>query len=551
MNRIKPLAIFLMVSLALLADNNIVKTLKSTSVNGGTEFTQVSIGYVQVSPVMSPEVNITFPDGTRRAVRTRKDCAVIRLLPGKYIVDARNVTVKKIGENLYYSMVGSFESDSPVLVTENRKHGRYGMFLYNWKYLRKNILDGFTTMVLGAGHAPEVDEWRAEGRLVFRNANVTMPVDAPRGIAYWDELASNPNVDGVAPDEFIMPAGRKNPDDAAMGYTRPGLGFTPEHYQALAQWYAKHPDKYFYAWLGIPWNGDCQAIKPLYDSVYSSPNGAILWEAYLSARNPEAPLKARFLDRGKIFKNVSGGSLKNYIVALATYEYMDCNASVDFKVHLDRQFHLMATNPIFDNLRGFAMWAAYYTEPEIMRWFAKCVKHYGVDGETTSLSEKYGYKLYPGIVKSPNWENVSDWNLCGGAVLVPKGETTIKQGYIPYTTANFLKMEIGKKSSASQTLSNLEDGRLYMVKTLYCTPDNPEKTEIPLEVILENAEIVKSQLRYVQDFTRRSPHVWNVKKTVFRAGKKPVTFKIAERAGENKSATVLVDIVQAVPYFQE
>ena len=142
--------------------------------------------------------------------------------------------------------------------------------------------------------------------------------------------------------------------------------------------------------------------------------------------------------------------------------------------------------------------------------------------------------------------------MSGDAVLLDKKSTVLKQGYLPYTSKNFLKISVNGEtvSAASQTLQNLQPGKLYMVKTRYCTPDKPEKSDIAVTITLDNAEVVSDELRYLQDFTRRSPHVWNARKIVFRAGDKPVKLTIAGKKG-SAPATVLVDMVQAAPYFAE
>jgi len=536
---------------AVYCDNNIVKTLPVTAVGGNTAFEMQYPGYVQIGNVKTPQLVFTAADGRKSTVQVRNSKALQRLNPGRYTVNAIGVTVKKIGENSFYSMVGNYTSDEMATVTVNRRNGRYGMFLYNWKYLRKNILEPFTTMTLGSANSPEIAQWRAEGRLVFRNASVTVDPDEPRGMPTWIKRTQENGIDGIIPDEFVMPAGRKDPSDASLGYTRPGHGFSAKHLANIRSWHKQFPDKYFYAWLGIPWNGDCSGITPLYEAVTSSNNSAILWESYVSSTSRHE-LHRRYIERGKAFKAASGGSLHNYIMAPATYEYMDNDGAIDFKVHLDMQFHLVANDPVFANVRGYSMWAAYYTEPEILRWFAKLVQHYGVDGEKSMLSEKYGYKLYPGILKAHNWENDKDWLLSGNAVLIDKKSTVLKQGYLPYTSKNFLKISVNSEtvSAASQILQNLTPGKLYMVKIRYCTPDNPEKSDIPVMITLDNAEIISDELRYLQDFTRRSPHVWNARKIVFRAGDKPVKLTIAGQKG-TAPTTVLVDMVQAAPYFAE
>lgn len=539
---------------AVYADNNIVKTLQVRSAKGKTEFFMKNTGFVQISNVKTPELTFTDAKGKSQTVKVRNNKALLKLVPGKYSVNAVDVKAKKIGENNFYSVVGKFGTDEMATIpTDGRTSGHPGMFLYNWNYLRKNILEPFCTITLGSAHAPEIDEWRAEGRLVFRNCSVTIPFDEPkRGVPFWHQLGGDPLVDGIGPDEFIVPAGRKDPKDAALGYNNPGRGFTPEHLAAIKEWNKKYPEKSFYAWVGIPWNGDCTAIASLHEAVISNPRGAILWESYLNGKDADKGIQSRYLDRGAIFKAASGGSLKNYIMAPATYEYMDNNGAVDFKVFLDQQFRTVATNPVFADVRGFSMWVAYYTEPEILRWFSKLVQHYGVDGEKTLLSAQYGYKLYPGILKAHNWENAKDWKLSGGASLMAKKDANIKQGYIPYTSVNFLRMELGagKKPAATQVLTGLKPGKLYSIKTQFCTPDNPAKSDIKVDIKLENAEIIDVEKRFLEDFTRRAPHIWNVRKVIFRAGKKPVKLVITEGEGAAAS-TVIVDSVQAAPYFTE
>ena len=219
-----------------MADNNVVKTLQVESAGSNSAFELNLMGFVQVDNVKSPELTFTGADGKSYTVKVRKNKAVMRLTPGKYTVNAANVTVKKIGENLFYSMVGKYGTDEIVTVTTDLKtSGKYGMFLYNWNYLRENILEPFTALTLGSAHAPEIDQWRAEGRLILRNCNVTTPPDAKRGLPFWAELAENPVIDGIGPDEFIVPAGRKDPNDVSLGYTRPGHGFSAEHLQRYPQ----------------------------------------------------------------------------------------------------------------------------------------------------------------------------------------------------------------------------------------------------------------------------------------------------------------------------
>ena len=156
--------------LPVSADNNIVKTLSMQTVDSGSSFVMPLAGYIMVSNVQTPELSLSDSNGNKRTVKVRKNAAFFYLEPGNYVVHATGVTVKKVGANHFFSMVGTYDSDEMATIAENLSpYGRYGMFIYNWKFLRENVLDVFPTVNLNSVHSPEIDEWIAEGRMIFAN----------------------------------------------------------------------------------------------------------------------------------------------------------------------------------------------------------------------------------------------------------------------------------------------------------------------------------------------------------------------------------------------
>ncbi len=534
------------------ADNNFVTTLPVKAAGGQSAFTMPRAGWARFGQIALPQVTVRGPGG-EHTVKSSAGAAQMYLAPGDYTVDVAGAEVKLVPTLMFCSMSGKFGDDEPVFIPEIKNYsGRSGMFLYNWNYLRLDILEPFNLLVLGSPWHDDLKAWSEEGRRIVRMGPVAEK--GAESLARWNQLSVEKGLDGIIPDEFIIPSGRKDASDASLGYARPGRGFDAETLKAIGEWKKAHPDQTFYAWLGVPWNAESADLKPLYDAVAAA-DGMIAWESYGFSRDCEGELNSRYLSRASGFAKLGGGNLNRFIVCPGTYEFIENNANVDFKVWLDQQLNTVANHPDFAGTGGIGMWIAYYTDPEILRWFSALVKHYGIDGEKTMLSDRYGYKLRPGIVKHAEWESLDAWNPVGAVELVDKKDTGVPDSYYPRSRQNMLRMTRtpGALNSVAQTLGGLEPGKLYALTVLVTNPDTADKVTYGLDVKLENAEIVNSRMRWMNDFIKRDKPVWNAYKIVFRAGDKPVKLILSESddAAKARPATLLIDSIQVTPYFTE
>ena len=541
----------LLLTVGLLADNNLVTTLSVKTANGKSSFEMPRNGWIRIEGAL-PET-VTFSGPTEVTVFTRKNFAVAKLPAGKYTVNAQITLARRIGNNMYYQMCGRYDTDDMVFIPSNRRPtGRSGMFIYHWKYLRENVLDYFPVLMLNAPWGPEMDRWKAEGRKTLLNSGVY--ATGKECETKWEAISARHNTDGFVTDEFVIPTGRKNPNDAAFGYSNQGNGFKPEIYDAMRKWHRNHPNMTLWGWLGLPWNAIAEDVEPLI-KVLDEIDGVLLWEAYAHTRDFQNEFNLRYVSRIKGFKKVSG-DFSRYVVAPGTFEYLDENAYIDFKVWLDKQLHLVATHPDMANLGGISMWSSYYMEPEIFRWFTELVRHYAIEGNTEMLSDKYGFKLEPGLLKDAEWETLDHWNCFGKTELIPVAKSGLPpSAYIPRSSKNMLSLQkglFGKASGATQKITGLKPGQYYSVSTLFVDPEqNGDEILYDVELTVDNAEVIQTRVRQLQDFVQTKKPTYNHIKVVFKAKGTKALLKLSTREKTDLKHPLLVDSVSVKPYFYQ
>jgi hypothetical protein len=66
---------------------------------------------------------------------------------------------------------------------------------------------------------------------------------------------------------------------------------------------------------------------------------------------------------------------------------LDVNPSVSYKVHMDRQFQMIATEPVFDGIYGIEEYLSSYADEEYLRWAARLYRHYCIEGRTDPATD--------------------------------------------------------------------------------------------------------------------------------------------------------------------
>ena len=310
-------------------------------------------------------------------------------------------------------------------------------------------------------------------------------------------------------------------------------------------------------------NGRGMLYPEAYSAALSNPQKAYDWEHHF----------ARYAKSAIDMVPAAKDSVLYYFAA-----YIDIGAwsdypcpEADLKAHYAHFVRTIATNPEFEGtIGGMAFGAVPHGEEEVVRWMARVIRHYAVEGRTDDIAETYGFKYLPGLVKDPDFVNgFADWT----AKPAEKGGLNAKKidGYgtrvqgrkkVPNGTGDgvvvFTRSAKGP-NELSQTITGLKPGKYYSL--LYCTADyddisakNGVKPTVAFNAELVGGEEVKDlRFRHCVD-TKKVRQI--VHRHVFKAaaGSHILIFRdwesAADRAGEVGGRRALNYVILR-PYYIE
>ena len=334
----------------------------------------------------------------------------------------------------------------------------------------------------------------------------------------------------------------------------------------------------------------------------------LAWEQYLIEKPTEAEAKENIrehLKEGLLKrKKKVPGCEKNILLVLGselmmTAETFSVYPEVDWKVYIDMQHHLIANDPTFEGLGGIQHYTCGYTDEESLRWIAKLMHHYYIQGNTEMLSEKYGFKYELDHIANPDFaDGTNDWN----TQPAEEGSITTKQhkGYGKFQGRWAFKSDRGdtflwtkrspdKPNVISQQIKNLSPGKLYSVKVIVGdynelktgnsnmkmeTGDYDElmKRKAMLKphaalVSIDGAEIIEYK-SFVEPapslysskldnlFERKNRYTFNYHHKVFRAKDTTAELVISDwltetEPGGPQGQELIYNFIEVQPYFEE
>ena len=218
-------------------------------------------------------------------------------------------------------------------------------------------------------------------------------------------------------------------------------------------------------------NGTGLLCPELYAAVLKRPEDL---DVYLNAYSKivTGALEMVPASRGKIVlygaTYVQIGDWSNYV-----------EPSTDIKAHYAKMYRAFATDPRFDGCAGLGSSGLICGGEELLRWVAKCMRYYGLEGGTGNLAEEYGFSWTPGIVKNADMDNgLAYWTVKGDVVAerlrgygfriqrrlaVPVGQC---DGVATFTT------KANSPNELSQELSGLQPRKMYAV--ICCVADRDD-----------------------------------------------------------------------------
>jgi hypothetical protein len=228
-------------------------------------------------------------------------------------------------------------------------------------------------------------------------------------------------------------------------------------------------------------------------------------EVYVGEMPTEAEnlrhIRSQFHSVAESYESAHPGSLRRMIFT-PMYSYLPyCSANrcpqADFRVHLDMQMQLLASDPSFFGLWGVQPYRSNYVDEEILNCMGRLLRHYCIEGKTERmLGDPYELRH----VTDPDFEEgMAHWQVVGeGGTGRFTGYGNLQGRYPTGPIGNTflrLKRTAERPVIVSQQLQGLKPGRLYSLKLISADytdllAGKSRKTTQVVSITLDGTEIL-------------------------------------------------------------
>jgi hypothetical protein len=392
----------------------------------------------------------------------------------------------------------------------------YGPF--DMDFLKKDVLPNVTTLIVSPGiKLPQavIDDWHRQGKKFI--GEVGLNRDGKTGddnfTFYTKFLDAAPFLDGLIINEFGMNRITRPPDPRRQ--ERAAQRHLP-YEEAFKKMRAddRYKDKVVYGYFGGSGNvvnydeTGKTFVRTLIDLKYPIALERYLYERPTEKASTEA-LKT-FVEGIADWEAKEPGAKKNMLLTLGLFNAppggINKLPNVDFHVWMDRQMNVVANDPVLADLAGLNWWTSIQADEDSVRWVGKLYRHYAIEGKTAMLTKD---PLFLTHVKNPDFDDGTEgWTVRAaeeGSVATkcfprygriegryPRDREPIGDTYL------WMKRSAKGPNTFSQTIKDLQPGRLYSLKMFTCDYKdltNPQKKEMreasPFigSIVLEGVEL--------------------------------------------------------------
>jgi hypothetical protein len=392
----------------------------------------------------------------------------------------------------------------------------YGPF--DMAFLKKDVLPNVTTLIVSPGiKLPQsvIDDWHRQGKKFI--GEVGLNREGRTGDAnfkfYTQFLDAAPFLDGLIINEFGMNRIVRRPDPVRQERAAQRHRPYEEAFRKMRA-DARYRDKVVYGYFGGSGNvvnydeTGKTFVRTLIDLKYP-----IALERYLYERPSEkasAVALQTFVDGIADWEAKEPGAKKNMLLTLGLFNAppggINKLPNVDFHVWMDRQMNVVANHPVLADIAGLNWWTSIQADEDSVRFVGKLYRHYAIEGNKEMLTRD---PLFLTHIRNADFENgVEGWTMQAAE----EGSIAVKsfprygriEGRYPRDREpigdKFLWMKRSAKgpNTFSQTIKDLQPGRLYSLKMFTCDYKdltNPRKKQVqeatPFigSVVLEGVEL--------------------------------------------------------------
>ena len=365
--------------------------------------------------------------------------------------------------------------------------------LYDMDFLKNDILPNVTTLIVPSSivlSQSVVDDWHRRGKRFVAEVGLNRQAKtADEHFNFWTGFLDRaPLLDGIIINEFGMnrPEATPRPERQQRAEQR-----HRRYEQAFTRMRAddRYKDKWLYAYFGGSANKvnyedtGTTFVRHLIDCNYR-----VALERYIFERSSEQASKdaLQLLVDGIADWEAHEPGVKQHMVVVFGLFSMPPGGinklpSVDYHVWMDQQMNVVANHPVMAGIGGLQWWTSLQADEETVRFVGRLYRHYAIQGKTEMLTRD---PLFLTHIRNADFEKGTD-----GWTFEPAQPGSIAAKSFPrygriegrymglgrpadpeHIGDTFLWMKRSEQgpNSFSQTVKNLEPGRLYSMKMFSC-----------------------------------------------------------------------------------
>jgi hypothetical protein len=376
-----------------------------------------------------------------------------------------------------------------------KSYGRYDL-----EFLKKDVLPNVTTLIVPQNlELPRaaIDDWHRQGKRLVAEVGIdAQGKTAEDHFNHWTRfLDKSPFLDGIIVNEFIV----NSPS------TTPGAAVSPERLARVERERQRHRvyeeavkklrsdaryrDKSFYAYVGGSGKKlNQEMVGPNFVRALIDSGCRIALERYLHEMSSEQGSKdalATFVEGIADWEAKEPGVKKHMVVVFGLFSMppggLNKLPNVDYHVWMDQQMNVLANHPLLAGIGGLEWWTSLQADEETVRFVGKLYRHYAIEGRTDLVTRD---PLFTNHLRNADFANgPEDWTVQQAEAGTIHARSFPRYGRIEgrymglgrpadpeHIGDTFLWMKRSAKgpNKFSQTIKNLEPGRLYSLKMFSC-----------------------------------------------------------------------------------
>ena len=482
--------------------NNLVsELLEVSSISESSKaftFTRSSDGWVFISSTSQGTVRIILDKESDEVIVHDADGGPLReamryVIKGEHTIQVEgkgNFNVEKLVVKAIPELIHCGLGFNP----EIKSHG-----LYDMEFLKPDILPNITTLIVPSSiqlSQSVIDGWHRQGKRFVAEVGIDSQSKTAEGHSkYWKGFYDKaPFLDGIIIDEFIV--NRPVAEWAALTPERRArMDRERQQYEVYGEAIKKmradesYGNKLLYAYIGGSGKKLNQEIigtnfiRTIVDCGYR-----VALERYLHEMSSEKGSNdalQTFVEGIADWEARAPGVKKQMVIVFGLFSMppggINKQPNVDYHVWMDQQMNIVANHPVMSGLAGLEWWTSLLADEETVRFVGKLYRHYAIDGKTNMLTRD---PLFLTHIQNADFEKGT-----AGWTLHPAEEGTMAAKSFPrygriegrymglgrpadpeHIGDTFLWMKRSKNgpNTFSQTIKDLEPGRLYSMKMFSC-----------------------------------------------------------------------------------